>query len=68
MTKKTDIKNDKAAAQAESGPQDVPQKLVKSEHGPDRESPDPHGGNQGRHGSGEGLTGMQPGAGHPRGR
>jgi hypothetical protein len=34
----------------------------------DSEGPDPNPGNQGPHGSGEGLTGMQPGAGHPRGR
>lgn len=73
MTKKDEIgpqsgtKNDKATSPA-GAQHPVPQKLVKSEQGPDRESPDPHGGNQGRHGSGEGLTGMQPGAGHPRGR
>ena len=28
----------------------------------------PHPGHQVPHGSGEGATGMQPGAGHPRGR
>jgi hypothetical protein len=28
----------------------------------------PNLGDQGPHGGGEGLTGMQPGAGHPRGR
>lgn len=61
------IKDDKAASPAGDQHQ-VPPKVVKSEQGPDRQSPDPHGGNQGRHGSGEGLTGMQPGAGHPRGR
>ena len=30
--------------------------------------PLPHPGHQVPHGSGEGATGMQPGAGHPRGR
>jgi len=28
----------------------------------------PNIGDQGPHGGGEGVTGMQPGAGHPRGR
>jgi len=31
-------------------------------------NPNPHHEHQDRHGGGEGLTGMQPGAGHPRGR
>ena len=64
IARQSGIKNDKAASPAGLDQQEAP----KDEHGPGRQSPDPHGGNQGRHGSGEGLTGMQPGAGHPRGR
>jgi hypothetical protein len=36
------------------------------DHGPGKQNPNP--GDQGPHGGGEGATGMQPGAGHPRGR
>jgi len=39
---------------------------LKAQKGPGKQNPIP--GNQGPHGSGEGITGMQPGAGHPRGR
>ncbi len=39
---------------------------VKAQKGPGKQNPNP--GNQGPHGGGEGATGMQPGAGHPRGR
>ena len=40
--------------------------LLKDQEGPGKQYPNP--GNQGPHGSGEGITGMQPGAGHPHGR
>jgi hypothetical protein len=40
--------------------------LQQDPEGPGKQDLNP--GNQGPHGSGEGLTGMQPGAGHPRGR
>jgi len=39
---------------------------LKDQTGPGKQNPNP--GNQVPHGSGEGITGMQPGAGHPRGR
>ena len=39
---------------------------LKGPQGPGKQDLNP--GNQGPHGSGEGFTGMQPGAGHPRGR
>ncbi len=39
---------------------------LKDQKGPGKQNPNP--GNLGPHGSGEGITGMQPGAGHPRGR
>ena len=42
------------------------QGLLKDQEGPGKQNPNL--GNQGPHGSGEGITGMQPGAGHPRGR
>jgi hypothetical protein len=35
---------------------------------PGKNTPNPHREHQDRHGGGEGETGMQPGAGHPRGR
>jgi hypothetical protein len=38
----------------------------RKDHG--KPSPNLHSEHQDQHGSGEGLTGMQPGAGHPRGR
>jgi len=41
-------------------------KHLKDHEGPGKQNPNP--GNQAPHGSGEGITGMQPGAGHPRGR
>jgi hypothetical protein len=40
--------------------------VLKDQKGPGQQNPKI--GDQGPHGSGEGLTGMQPGAGHPRGR
>jgi len=52
---------------AQSGtPQSGKKNLLKDQEGPGKQDPNP--GNQGPHGSGEGITGMQPGAGHPRGR
>lgn len=39
---------------------------LKDPKGPGKQNPNP--GDQARHGGGEGVTGMQPGAGHPRGR
>ena len=53
-----------SAVQSGKGPQHVP----KDPKDPGKPSPNPHHDHQDRHGSGEGLTGMQPGAGHPRGR
>jgi hypothetical protein len=52
------------AAHTGKGTQDAP----KAPKDPGKPSPNPHHEHQDRHGSGEGLTGMQPGAGHPRGR
>ena len=40
--------------------------VLKDQKGPGQQNPKI--GSQGPHGSGEGLVGMQPGAGHPRGR
>ena len=42
------------------------QGVLKAQKGPGQQNP--KFGAQGPHGSGEGLIGMQPGAGHPRGR
>jgi hypothetical protein len=39
---------------------------LKDQKGPGKRNPNP--GSIGPHGGGEGITGMQPGAGHPRGR
>ena len=39
---------------------------LKDQKGPGKQNPNL--GNQGPHGGGDGVTGMQPGAGHPRGR
>jgi hypothetical protein len=47
---------------------DGPQGIPKDTKHPGKLSPNPHHEHQDQHGSGEGLTGMQPGAGHPRGR
>ncbi len=46
------------------GQQDVRKNLKD----PGKKIPNPHRERQDRHGGGEGETGMQPGAGHPRGR
>ena len=46
-------------------PQPGRQGALKEPEGPGKH---PNPGGQGPHGSGEGRTGMQPGAGHPRGR
>jgi len=39
---------------------------LNDQKGPGKQNPNP--GSLGPHGGGEGMTGMQPGAGHPRGR
>ena len=44
------------------------QGVLKEQKDPGKNIPNPHVEHQVRHGSGEGETGMQPGAGHPRGR
>jgi hypothetical protein len=44
------------------------QGVVKDQKDPGKQSANPHREHQDRHGTGEGETGMQPGAGHPRGR
>jgi hypothetical protein len=45
-----------------------PQGTLKNQKDPGKPNPNPHREHQDRHGSGEGATGMQPGAGHPRSR
>jgi hypothetical protein len=55
-------KDSEAARQPGKGPQGS----LKDQKGPGKQHPIP--GIQGPHGGGEGITGMQPGAGHPRGR
>ena len=42
------------------------QGVLKGHKDPGKQNPNI--GDQGPHGGGEGVTGMQPGAGHPRGR
>ena len=44
------------------------QGVSKGNKDPGKNIPNPHREHQDRHGSGEGETGLQPGAGHPRGR
>ena len=44
------------------------QGVLKDHKDPGKNIPNPHHEHQDRHGGGEGETGMQPGAGHPRGR
>ena len=44
------------------------QGVLKEQKDPGKNTSNPHRQHQDRHGSGEGETGMQPGAGHPRGR
>ena len=64
MTKKdeSDRQDFKNTAEIRGGKQ----RGLKDQEGPGKQNPNP--GNQAPHGSGEGITGMQPGAGHPRGR
>jgi hypothetical protein len=62
MTKKDTPQQDSKNAAGTA----VGKKGLKDQEGPGKQYPNP--GNQGPHGSGEGITGMQPGAGHPRGR
>jgi hypothetical protein len=51
----------------EAGPQlGKGQQGMKDQKGTGKQHPNP--GSEGPHGGGEGITGMQPGAGHPRGR
>ena len=64
MTKKN--KPDRQDLEKPAGPAIGKQGHLKDPQGPGKQDLNP--GNQGPHGSGEGLTGMQPGAGHPRGR
>ena len=45
-----------------------PDAAVRKDIPKDPKGSSPHPGHQVPHGSGEGATGMQPGAGHPRGR
>jgi hypothetical protein len=56
--------NPAAALRTDKGQQGV----LKDQKDPGKNIPNPHHEHQDRHGSGEGETGMQPGAGHPRGR
>ena len=44
------------------------QGVLKDQKGPGKKILNPHREHQDQHGGGEGETGMQPGAGHPRGR
>lgn len=56
--------NDPPDPKADKGRQTV----LKDQKDPGKQKPNPHREHQDRHGGGEGETGMQPGAGHPRGR
>jgi hypothetical protein len=56
--------NPDAALRTDKGRQGV----MKDQKAPGKNIPNPHREHQDRHGGGEGETGMQPGAGHPRGR
>ena len=44
------------------------QRVLRDRKAPGKNIPNQHREHQDRHGGGEGETGMQPGAGHPRGR
>ena len=56
--------NPDMALRTDKGQQGVP----KGNKDPGKNIPNRHHEHQDRHGNGEGETGMQPGAGHPRGR
>ena len=56
--------NPDAAPRTNKGEQGV----RKDQKDPGKQIPNRHLEHQDRHGGGEGETGMQPGAGHPRGR
>jgi len=58
------VNNPDAAPRTDKGQQGV----LKDRKDPGKNIPNPHHQHQDRHGSGEGETGMQPGAGHPHGR
>jgi hypothetical protein len=69
MVKKDELRqasanNPDAALRTDKGHQG----FLKAQKDPGKNIPNPHHEHQDRHGSGEGETGMQPGAGHPRGR
>ena len=56
--------NPEAALRSRKGQQGV----LKDQMDPGKQSANPYREHQDGHGTGEGETGMQPGAGHPRGR
>ena len=62
--RRTSANNPDAALRTDKGQHSV----LKDQKDAGRNIPNPHHQHQDRHGSGEGETGMQPGAGHPRGR
>ena len=66
MANKDEIGRPKNGSEEVIGTQKDQQGVLKDQKGPGQQNPKI--GSQGPHGSGEGLTGMQPGAGHPRGR
>jgi hypothetical protein len=65
MTKKSGP-HDSATGPAGKGERKDEQGVLKGHKDPGGQNP--NHGDQGPHGGGEGVTGMQPGAGHPRGR
>jgi hypothetical protein len=66
MANKDEIGRPKNGSEEVIGTQKDQQGVLKDQKGPGQQNPKI--GAQGPHGSGEGLVGMQPGAGHPRGR
>jgi len=66
MTKKDETDRQDSKNVTETAIRSGKHRGLKDQEGPGKQNPNP--GNLGPHGSGEGVTGMQPGAGHPRGR
>jgi len=69
MMKKDESRQVSANSPSAPGRTDKGQQgVLKGQNDPGKNIPNPHREHQDRHGGGEGETGMQPGAGHPRGR
>jgi hypothetical protein len=66
MANKDEIGRPQNGSEEVIGTKKDQQGVLKDQKGPGQQNPKI--GAQGLHGSGEGLVGMQPGAGHPRGR